>query len=122
MCIPISNFPVSVSAFSSKTLQNAKVAPLENFSLQNDQSHLEGKLLMNIDDNSGFWSSKCVLEHFGDFGSPEPSMNDSVYHYKSRVGKIGEFLAPKVLFGSTSGTWGPAEAGWLRLRLRQRHG
>ena len=62
------------------------------------------------------------MEHFGDFGSPEPSINDSVYHYKNGATKIGERLTPKVLFGSTWGTWGPAEAGWLRLRLRQGRG
>ena len=68
---------------------------------------------------NAFWSSKRVLEHFGDFGSPEPSINDSVYHYKNGPSKIGEHLAPKVLFGTTWATWGPPEAqGWLAGWLR----
>ena len=53
MCIPISNFPACGTPFSSKTLQAAQKYFWELFSLQNDQSHLEGKLPMNIDDNSG---------------------------------------------------------------------
>ena len=53
MCIPISNSPACGTAFSSKTLQVAQKWFWELFSLQNDQSHLEGKLLMNMDDNSG---------------------------------------------------------------------
>ena len=40
---------------------------LEHFSLQSDQSHLEGKLLMNIDDNSGH---KRVSELKTRFGAP----------------------------------------------------
>ena len=53
MCIPIGNLPASGSAFSSKTLQTLKLLRWSTFSLQNDQSDLEGKLLMNMDDNSG---------------------------------------------------------------------
>ena len=63
---------------------------------------------------NAFWSLKRVLEHFGDFGSPEPSINDSVYHYKNCRFENGQLLAPKVLFGITWGTWGPTGAqGWL---------
>ena len=37
----------------------------EYFSLQNDQSHLEGKLLMNIDDNSGQKRVSELKKRFG---------------------------------------------------------
>ena len=67
MCIPISNLPACGTAFSSKTLQVAQKWFRELFSLQNDQSHLEGKLLMNIDDNSG---PKRVSELTTRFGAP----------------------------------------------------
>ena len=53
------------------------------------------------------------MEHFGDFGSPEPSINDSVLHYKWRAPQDWRVSAPKVLFGTTWGTWGPGLAGWL---------
>ena len=49
---------------------------------------------------NAFWSSKRVLEHFGDFGSPEPSINDSVYHYEIGILKMGELFAPKCSLGA----------------------
>ena len=63
--------PTEVHTFSSKTLQVAKVAPLELFSLQNDTS----RTFIDVSDVFGcsespktrlgaqnaFWSNKCTL-------------------------------------------------------------
>ena len=40
------------------------------------------------------------MEHFGDFGSPEPSINDSVYHYKNGAVKIGDSDLQKCFLGA----------------------
>ena len=98
MCIPISNSPACGTAFSSKTLQVAQKWFWELFSLQNDQSHLEGKLLMNIDDNSG---PKRVSGVKTRFGLRKPSNNDSKNHSKSHAA----ILERKVLQRCNFSVW-----------------
>ena len=49
---------------------------------------------------NAFWSSKRVLEHFGDFGSPKTLEFDSISHSKSRAPKFGELFAPKCSVGA----------------------
>ncbi len=108
-----------VHTFSSKTLQVAKVAPLELFSLQNDTSRTfidvsdvfwcSGSPKTRLGAQNAFWSNKCTL------GPKDRAPGSSCIRVNGRATKIGELLAPKCPLGALGALWVPLgpRAGWL---------
>ena len=61
--------------FRSKRSKSLKEPNWEFFLLKNDQSHLEGKLLMNMDDNSDPKRVSELKTRFGVNVAQKPSIN-----------------------------------------------
>ena len=109
-----------VHTFSSKTLQVAKVAPLELFSLQNDTSRTFSYVSdvfgcsespkTRLGAQNAFWSNKCTL------GPKDRARGRGCIRVNLVILKMANFelqCAPLEHLGHFGSHWGPGLAGWL---------
>ena len=109
-----------VHTFSSKTLQVAKVAPLELFSLQNDTSRTFSYVSdvfgcsespkTRLGAQNAFWSNKCTL------GPKDRARGRCCIDEKLGSPNSANFLlqsAPWEHLGHFGSQWSPGLAGWL---------
>ena len=106
--------------FSSKTLQVAKVAPLELFSLQNDTSRTFSYVSdvfgcsespkTRLGAQNAFWSNKCTL------GPKDRARGRGCIEEKTVLARLANFelqSAPLEHLGHLGSHWGRGLAGWL---------